>query len=93
MAEPTKSVVHSIDHAIMDERYIHIYNTLYNKIKKGEMISRSDLSYKQSFTLQERIEKSKQQMAANPGKILVIVEKNKKSSLPKLPNPRYCNIN
>ncbi len=45
--------------------------------------------FKKRHTLQERIEKSKKQMAANPGKIVIIVEKHPKSILPTLSNPRY----
>ena len=44
--------------------------------------------FKKRHTLQERIEKSKKQMAANPGKIVIIVEKHPKSILPTLTNPR-----
>lgn len=44
--------------------------------------------FKKRHTLQERIEKSKKQMAANPGKIVIIVEKHPKSILPVLSNPR-----
>ena len=45
--------------------------------------------FKKRHTLQERIEKSKKQMAANPGKIVIIVEKHPKSILPTLSNPRF----
>lgn len=45
--------------------------------------------FKKRHTLQERIEKSKKQMASNPGKIVIIVEKHPKSVLPTLTNPRY----
>lgn len=44
--------------------------------------------FKKRYTLQERIEKSKKQMASNPGKIVIIVEKASKSTLPALQNPR-----
>ena len=48
-------------------------------------------SFKKRHTFQERMEKSKKQMAANPGKIVIIVEKHPKSVLPTLTNPRYWN--
>ena len=47
------------------------------------------VSFKNKYTLQERLEKSKRQMEANPNKIVVIVEKHPTSSIPNLPNPRY----
>ena len=46
-------------------------------------------SFKKRYTLQERMEKSKKQMASNPGKIVIIVEKIAKSTLPAIQNPRY----
>ena len=46
-------------------------------------------SFKKRYTLQERMEKSKKQMASNPGKIVIIVEKIAKSTLPQIQNPRY----
>ena len=49
----------------------------------------SQTSFKKRYTLQERIEKSKKQMASNPGKIVIIVEKVSKSTLPLIQNPRY----
>lgn len=49
-------------------------------------------SFKKKHTLQERIEKSKKQMQANPDKIVIIVEKHPKSTLPTLSNPRYLRM-
>ena len=46
------------------------------------------VSFKKRYTVQERKEKSKKQMNANPGKIVIIVEKAPKSTLPPLQNPR-----
>ena len=51
------------------------------------------MPFKKRHTLQERKDKSKNQMAANPGKIVIIVEKHPKSILPTLTNPRYLMMN
>ena len=45
--------------------------------------------FRKRYTLQERTEKANRQMAANPGKLVIIVEKHPKSILPVLTNPRY----
>lgn len=45
--------------------------------------------FRKRYTLQERTEKANRQMAANPGKLVIIVEKHPKSILPVLSNPRY----
>lgn len=52
-------------------------------------MNKNSLQFKDKYTLQERIEKSKKQMTANPGKLVVIVEKHPKSVLPSLNNPRF----
>ena len=45
--------------------------------------------FKKRYNLEQRTEKAKKQMSANPGKIVIIVEKAPKSTLPSLQNPRY----
>lgn len=53
------------------------------------MNTENQIPFKKKHTLQQRIEKAKKQLAGNPGKVLVIVQKHRKSILPNLDNPRY----